>query len=50
MKLRKQIRGYEGLYQVRSDGAIISMLPKGLLDNEQDSEDLDLLFDGGEND
>lgn len=36
MKLRKQIRGYEGLYQVRSDGAIISMprekrLPNGKL-------------------
>ena len=34
MKLRKQIRGYEGLYEVRSDGAIISMprekrLPNG---------------------
>lgn len=25
MKLRKQIRGYEVLYEVRSDGAIISM-------------------------
>ena len=36
MKLRKQIRGYEGLYEVRSDGAIISMprekrLPNGKL-------------------
>jgi hypothetical protein len=34
MKLRKQISGYEGLYEVRSDGAIISMprekrLPNG---------------------
>lgn len=27
---------------------ITGILPKGLLDNEQDSEDLDLLFDGGE--
>lgn len=25
MKLRKQIRGYEGLYEIRSDGAIISI-------------------------
>lgn len=36
MKLRKQIRGYEGLYEVCSDGSIISMprekrLPNGKL-------------------
>lgn len=36
MRLRKQIRGYDGLYEVRSDGAIISMsrekrLPNGKL-------------------
>lgn len=34
MKLKKQIRGYEGLYEIRSDGTIISMprekrLPNG---------------------
>lgn len=27
MKLRKEIRGYEGLYEARSDGAIIGFKP-----------------------
>lgn len=33
MKLRKHIRGYEGLYQVRSDGAIISVPREKRLSN-----------------
>lgn len=33
MKLRKEIRGYEGLYEARSDGAIISMPKKKRLPN-----------------
>ena len=35
MKLRKQIRGYEGLYEVRSDGAIISVPREKRLPNDK---------------